>query len=96
MMFKCSLDTVSRLGRGNQRIRNNIQKVTERREKAQRKIHGTFVILAFCHPMMVSEARAKNVPGLVPKQMEILGREKRLENFIYKRINLTSSRLLHI
>jgi hypothetical protein len=35
---------------------------------------------------MVSKARAKNVPGLVPKQMEILGREKRLENILYTNV----------
>ena len=47
--------------------------------EAQRKIHGTLSLLAFCHPIMVFKARAKNIPGLVPKQMEILEREKRFK-----------------
>ena len=37
--------------------------------------------LAFCHPMMVYKAGAKNIPGLVPRQIVISEHEMRLENY---------------
>ena len=76
-MFKCSLDTVSRLGTA---INLAVVEHKEGIREVQRK-STVLCLLAFCHPIMVYKAKAKNIPGLVPKQMDILECEKRLVDY---------------